>query len=182
MRIEQPDSDSCNYVRGELFKQLRGILNSQPSHVLVLVRVRVCVLCDFQYVGKHHLRFSNGDYFVKVGTDSPEDLLAYYEFDGTPQKHMYSPHLRDFNSGDPTWRGGKGKRIIGAFNYLAEVGLNSVSMLLFNVGGDGNNVWPFVSPSKASWTRYDCSKLDQWEVCAWHALSMTQQLQSAALL
>ena len=63
----------------------------------------------------------------QVGTDGPENLLAYYEFDGTKDNgnmgvktkdklHHYDPHLKDFDAsaGDPTWKGGKGKRIIGA--------------------------------------------------------------------
>ena len=31
---------------------------------------------------QRYLRFDDGDRFIKVGTDSPENLLAYYEFDG----------------------------------------------------------------------------------------------------
>lgn len=33
-----------------------------------------------RYVGEHHLQFANGDYFLKVGADSPENLLAYVDF------------------------------------------------------------------------------------------------------
>ena len=33
--------------------------------------------------------------------------------------HKYEPHARDWDSGDPTWQGDKGKNIIGAVNYLA---------------------------------------------------------------
>ncbi|MBN2602054.1 MAG: DUF5060 domain-containing protein, partial [Candidatus Marinimicrobia bacterium] len=35
-----------------------------------------------EYVGKHHLQFQGtGDFFYKVGSDSPETLLAYEDFD-----------------------------------------------------------------------------------------------------
>src|SRR5215216_3753853 len=37
------------------------------------------------YVGKHYLKFRDGPYWLKGGTDSPENLLAYSGFDNTPQ-------------------------------------------------------------------------------------------------
>jgi hypothetical protein len=62
-----------------------------------------------QYVGRHYLQFAgNGEYFLKLGTDSPETLLAYADFDGTvalkPQVplHTYSAHGADWQPGDPT--------------------------------------------------------------------------------
>ena len=37
-----------------------------------------------EYVGKHHLRYAGtGEYYLKGGADSPENFLAYDEFDGT---------------------------------------------------------------------------------------------------
>jgi hypothetical protein len=37
-----------------------------------------------QYVGKHFLRYAGtGKYFVMAGTQSPENFLAYYQFDNT---------------------------------------------------------------------------------------------------
>lgn len=139
-----------------------------------------------RYVGEHHLRFDNGDWFVKGGTDSPETLLAYADFDGTrslaaPGEQRqgeaataglkrYEPHLRDWRDGDPTWRDGRGKGLIGALNYLASEGLNAVSFLTMNVGGDGRNVWPWVEPDVRD--RYDVSKLAQWERVFGHADSL----------
>ncbi|MFW6107097.1 MAG: DUF5060 domain-containing protein [bacterium] len=136
-----------------------------------------------RYVGKHHLQFAEtGDFFLKGGADSPENLLAYFEFDGTYRHgkaggrrrgeatvealHRYQPHARDWRPGDPTWRGGKGKNIIGALNYLAAQGMNSVYFLTMNVGGDGKDVWPWTSHRQRF--RFDCSKLDQWEVVFSH--------------
>ncbi len=128
-----------------------------------------------QYVGKHHLRFAgSGDYFLKAGPDAPETLLAYADFDnttaGNPKKSplkTWSPHLPDWREGDPTWKDGKGKGLIGAFNYLAEKGMNTVSFLPYNAGGDGDNVWPFIE--REAKLHYDCSKLDQWGMVFDHA-------------
>lgn len=120
-----------------------------------------------EYVGGHHLRFAgSGKYFLKGGADSPENFLAYYEFDGTTPSHKYAPHAAQFKTGDPTWAGGKGKNIIGALNYLAGKGMNSVYFLTMNVNGDGKDVWPWTASSERA--RFDCSKLDQWEVVFSH--------------
>ena len=60
----------------------------------------------------------------------------------------------DYTDGDPTWQGGKGKRIIGALNYLAAKGVNSISFLPNNVGGDSDDVWPFVSSTEKTRCRH----------------------------
>jgi hypothetical protein len=122
-----------------------------------------------QYADSRYLQFAgSGEYFLKLGTDSPETLLAYADFDGTvarkPQVplHTYAPHVPDWGAGDPTWQGAKGKGLIGAINYLASKGVNSISFLPYNAGGDGDNIWPFVDRDDKS--HYDVSKLDQWQV------------------
>jgi hypothetical protein len=121
------------------------------------------------YAGRHYLQFAgSGGHFLKLGADAPETLLAYADFDGTiarkPQVplHTYAPHVQDWKSGDPTWKDGKGKGLIGAVNYLASKGVNSMSFLPYNAGGDGDNVWPFVSRDDKY--HYDVSKLDQWQI------------------
>lgn len=136
-----------------------------------------------RHVGRHYLQFAaTGEYFLKSGADSPENFLAYADFDGTYRAgdkgkprageakpeglHRYEPHLRDWREGDPTWRNGRGKAIIGALNYLASEGVNSVYFLTMNVGGDGKDVWPWVGPDQRD--RFDCSKLDQWEIVFSH--------------
>ena len=103
-----------------------------------------------QYTGKHYLQFAgSGEYFLKLGADAPETLLAFADFDGTiarkPQVplHIYAPHVQDWKAGDPIWKDGKGKGLIGAVNYLASKGANSMSFLTYNAAGDGDNVWPF---------------------------------------
>jgi len=127
------------------------------------------------YVGHHHLQFEEDrTWFLKAGPDAPETFLAYEDFDGTvahnPKKgplKTWEPHIRDWREGDPTWRGGKGKGMIGALNYLASEGLNAFSFLTYNAGGDGDNVWPFVE--RDAKLHYDCSKLDQWNIVFSHA-------------
>src|SRR5204862_227404 len=124
------------------------------------------------YVGKHYLQFAGtGEYFLKVGADAPETLLAYAEFDGTITKKIqlktYGPHLADWKPGDPIWKDGKGKGLIGAINYLSSKGADSISFLTYNAGGDGDNVWPFVDRDDKF--HYDCSKLDQWQIVFDHA-------------
>lgn len=120
-----------------------------------------------QYVGERYLQFAeSGEYFLKGGADSPENFLGYEGFDGTPPTHAYEPHLDDWRQGDPTWRDGKGKGIIGALNYLAGEGMNSVYMLTMNVKGDGKDVWPWTA--KDARLRFDCSKLAQWEIVFAH--------------
>jgi len=130
-----------------------------------------------QYVGGHYLRFAgSGEYFLKAGADAPETLLACADFDGTvatkkeaPLK-TWSPHVRDFRPGDPTWKGGKGKGLVGALDYLASRGANAFSFLTYNAGGDGDNVWPFVA--RDAKRHYDVSKLAQWQVVFDHAQSL----------
>ncbi|WP_203257757.1 DUF5060 domain-containing protein [Hyunsoonleella ulvae] len=102
------------------------------------------------------------DVFLKGGAGSPENFLAYYEFDQTQPSHKYTTHTKDWKTGNPTWKKGKGKSIIGALNYLASKGMNSVYFLTMNVQGDGDDVWPWTN--KHERYRFDCSKLDQWEI------------------
>jgi hypothetical protein len=127
-------------------------------------------------------RFQDTDnYWLKGGTDSPENLLAFIDFDGTyryrtearqgeaaPQTelHSYPTHMADWRPGDPTWQNGKGKALIGGLNYLADSGMNVAYFLTMNIGGDGKDVWPFIDHE--TFDRFDCSKLDQWEIVFQH--------------
>ena len=131
-----------------------------------------------QYVDAHYLRHAgNGEYFLKGGADSPENFLAYADFDQTFDTdadsgsyrevgiflHRYAPHEKDWRSGDPSWKGGKGKGIVGALNYLAGKGMNSVYFLTYNLdGGDGRDTWMWTGPNVRD--RFDVSKLDQWNI------------------
>ncbi|WP_206485100.1 DUF5060 domain-containing protein [Thalassotalea sp. G2M2-11] len=119
---------------------------------------------------------SSNQYLLKVGANGPENFLGYYAIDGTyrvvqdvrdgeanvdEKLHLYSDHKKDWQHGDPTFRGGKGKSIFGAINYLASKGMNSVYFLTLNINGDGRDVWPYVDHK--DFTRFDVSKLAQWE-------------------
>jgi hypothetical protein len=136
-----------------------------------------------RYTGQRYLQFAHtGTYFIKGGADSPENFLGYADFDQTYDTaelkrtgeaagekfiHHYQPHIGDWRPGDPTWQGDKGKGIIGALNYLASKGMNSVYFLTYNIdGGDGQDVWPWTSPTER--LRFDCSKLAQWEIVFSH--------------
>ncbi|MBB3696725.1 DUF5060 domain-containing protein [Flammeovirga yaeyamensis] len=110
----------------------------------------------------HYLQFEgNKEYFIKGGVNSPEDLLGYHEFDQTSKKHKFENHIQDWKEGDVTWKDGKGKALIGAMNYMASTGINTVYFLTMNVQGDGNNVWPWTESFERY--RFNVSKLDQWE-------------------
>lgn len=134
--------------------------------------------------GKGYLQFSGTKkYFLKGGADSPENLLGYADFDGTFDTeglnrdgeakgkefiHHYQPHEQDWKPGDPVWKGGKGKGMIGGLNYLAGQGVNSIYFITYNLdGGDGKDVWPWTDPKER--LRFDCSKLDQWNLVFDHA-------------
>ncbi|MFL1897193.1 polysaccharide lyase [Aquimarina sp. 2-A2] len=124
-----------------------------------------------QYVGEHYLRFAEtGEYMIKQGPDSPENLFAYDDFDNTPnagnRRKNYQPHMGDWNSGNPTWKSGKGKGLIGAVNYIASEGLNSMSFLTMNINGDDENVYPYIASNQR--TRMDVSKLSQWAIVVEH--------------
>ena len=131
---------------------------------------------------KGYFKFQNtNSYWLKGGTNSPENLLGYQDFDNTyriPAKardgeaapnqalHQYSEHLKDWNTGDPQWKNEKGRSLIGAFNYLASQGMNSAYFLTMNILGDGKDVWPYLSHE--NFTRFDVSKLAQWEIVFEH--------------
>ena len=138
--------------------------------------------------GRGYFRTRGSDeLWIKNGADSPENFLAYEDFDQTRRfslknevregeadpamrLHSYEPHLSDWTPGDPTWQDGKGKGIIGAVNYLRSAGVNSIYMLTMNIMGDGKDVWPYTDYNERY--RFDCSKLDQWEVVFDHMESL----------
>jgi len=125
--------------------------------------------------GTRYLKFAgSGRAFLKVEHGSPENLLAYGDFDQTfdtgghgkdPSArflHTYAPHAQDALPDDPTWQGGKGANLLGAINYLASRGVNSSYFLTYTLdGGDGKDVWPWTAPDVRD--RFDVSKLAQWD-------------------
>ena len=135
-----------------------------------------------RYVDQPYLRFDDGSWYLKGGTNSPENLLAYTDIDGTSSLSSpsyvktYADHVADWRAGDPVWKGTKGKGLIGAINYLASEGVNSAFFVLVNLGlrdaeDFGNeDVWPWISPEIHD--RYDVSKLAQWDVLFRHMQEM----------
>ncbi len=128
-----------------------------------------------RYVSKHYLQFAEtGEYYLRNGIGSPENFLAYYEFDNTPGSTPcssspfvfdYSTHFNDWDSGDTAdaahiWASTKGENILGAINYVSGEGVNNVYMVVNSVGADSDNVFPWRTSSDL--TRYDVSKLAQW--------------------
>lgn len=147
-----------------------------------------------EYVGGHYLKFRQGPYFIKGGTDSPENLLGYKGFDNTFDQpggvgtfglengvHRYLPHEGDFGPAglgdalDPLFvsadTGHDSRGLIGALDYLASRHVNSVYFLPMNLGGDGRETYPFVGPGLTAFdkTHYDISKLHQWNQVFRHA-------------
>ena len=143
-------------------------------------------------VGGHYLRFRDGPYFLKSGLSSPENLFAYAGFDGTSDVggaptggltnglHRYGSHVTDWGAAglgsvtDPNFSGEgavDAKGLIGALNYLASRGVNSFCVQVMNLGGDGQDTWPYLTPAgdEEAVTHFDLSKLEQWGVVLEHA-------------
>ncbi|MBK1875927.1 DUF5060 domain-containing protein [Pelagicoccus mobilis] len=118
--------------------------------------------------GKSHLKYSGSErHFLKAGQGSPETFIAYYEFDDVRDLkgnfiHRYEVHGQHYDEAAApyTWKNGKGKNLLGAINYLSQTGVNSQYVILTTLEGDGQDSWPWADPEDL--TRYDCSKLDQW--------------------
>lgn len=108
--------------------------------------------------------------------------------DGAPGfLHRYAPHISDWSEGDPDWSANgleqQGRGIIGAINYLADdCGVNSMYMMLMNLGGDGKDTHPFLTnggggdcPREGSsfdpghTLNYHVARLDQWRTVLEHA-------------
>lgn len=132
-----------------------------------------------QYHESGYFHTQNGQPLLKIGTNSPENFLAYADIDSTysydsEKKYLktWQPHVKDWKEGDPTWQNGKGKGIIGALNYLASKKMNSIYALTLNIEGDARDIWPFLSHNRSDFLRYDVSKLAQWDIILSHAESL----------
>lgn len=118
-----------------------------------------------EYVGEHFLKYAgSGEYFIKQGTDSPENFLSYADFDNATnvlQRKTWQPHQQDFDAAaadpnDPvditafTWDNGRGSEILGAVKYLATEGLNAFSFITFSLDGDTKDVYPHLITGSVS--------------------------------
>jgi hypothetical protein len=132
------------------------------------------------YNGSHYEIFGEtGEAFVKRGPGSPENFLAYIDFDqtfdaggsGSNFVHSYSAHVSDWTSADPVWKTTKGKGIIGVINYLSSKGMNAIYFIIHNRSlsgqGDGQDTWPWIDLNNRD--RFDVSKLDQWQIVFDHS-------------
>jgi hypothetical protein len=132
------------------------------------------------YVGRPYLRQVDGGYWLKCGTNSPENLLGFRGFSGTADQnfldglHEFAPHLGLWTPSDPdlprgTWAGDRA--LIGALEYLRLQGVNSIYFLPLNLGGDGWDTAPFVGFDNDSFqkTHYALERLLQWETVLWAA-------------
>jgi len=136
-----------------------------------------------EYVGSHYMKFRDGPYWIKGGTDSPENLLGFSGIDGTFDHggvdenflHDFSAHRNDWRDSDPYFThsttGADSQGLIGAINYLGEKGVNSVYFLPMNLGGDGQETYPFIGAENTRYNKshYDVSKLYQWNIVLNHA-------------
>ncbi len=145
---------------------------------------------QLRYVGEHYGQFvGNKEWFLKAGPGSPENYFGYADFDNTVDNqirkdgttqvkdlylrqengdglHHYGPHKEHWKTGDPTWKNGKGKGIIGSLNYLSSIGVNALYMIPLTINDDGDDTWPWVS--RTAMMTYDVSKLDQWDIVFSH--------------
>ncbi|MEM8818178.1 MAG: Ig-like domain-containing protein [Pseudomonadota bacterium] len=163
--------------------------------------------------GTHYLQHQgDGDYFIRGGPGVPENFLATADFDGwrrgfdpnnpndpspgndSPNnvaRHQFAEHLSDFSgSNADLWstdgeNATNGQAILGAVDYLSDQGQNTIYLLTNTIGGDGQDVSPWVDPNlykvgknknsiqdavndtsgvqADDFSVYDVSKLDQWE-------------------
>jgi len=123
---------------------------------------------------QHYLSFSNGEPWMKAGVNIPENFMGYVGFDNTPRTgRTFASHAAHWNVGDPNWDSpnlegsNDGHGIVGALNYIADQGSNSIYFVSMNVDGDTNDTFPTVGRYEK--VHYDISKMDQWDIVFSHA-------------
>jgi len=92
-----------------------------------------------------YLKFRDGPYWLKAGSDDPENFLGGYKnYDSLAKRKA-------------------------AVDYLAAKGINSLYMMTHNIGGDDKDVWPWLGgtareamSNAAREARFDIAKLDRW--------------------
>ncbi|MEO0623508.1 MAG: Ig-like domain-containing protein [Pseudomonadota bacterium] len=139
--------------------------------------------------GTHYLQHQgDGDYFIRGGPGVPENFLATQAFDNTGDgRHEFDAHSVHYGGdgdfwGDTAEQQQLSKNILGAVNYIADQGMNTIYMLTNTIGGDGQDVGPWVNDNiydvsknknlnnvgngldEDDFSTYDISKLGQWEV------------------
>ena len=137
-----------------------------------------------EYVNEHYLKFRDGPHWIKSGTNSPENLLGYAGIQGSSDQggleldflHEFNTHIIDASpSLDPFFENAEtgidSRGLTGAINYLSGAGVNSVFVLPLNLGGDGQDTFPYLSSAntREAKTRFDIGKLYQWSQIFEHA-------------
>lgn len=94
------------------------------------------------YSEDRYLQFTQGTYWLKGGVNEPEDFLAPGVTAGFASKEL-------------------------AIDYLARQGINSIYLLLQNIDGDKQNVWPWLGSTQMDAKRqneyFDIKRLGEWE-------------------
>jgi hypothetical protein len=95
-----------------------------------------------------YLKFRDGSYWLKAGSDDPENFLGEFSNYNTPAERK------------------------ATIDYLASKGINSQYLMTHNINGDDNDVWPWLgntsseaqtnAGSNGSAARFDVVKLDEW--------------------
>ena len=95
-----------------------------------------------EHIDGHYLKFADGPFWLKGGVNEPEDFLVPGRNAGFSTKNE-------------------------AIDYLADMGINSIYLMLNNVDGDRRNIWPWVGDdqeeAKVNHERFDLAKLAEWE-------------------
>lgn len=185
--------------KGTLYQAKNVALNTQAKGKIVgnisgQINVGNSPRSSSQFAQNGFIRVKNGlfnftstnKFWLKGGSNSPENLLGYWQIDGTYRAskqtregeassgedlHRFANHVQDWEIGDPLWNQtdastGKGKGLIGAINYLTSQGMNTQYFLTMNIDGDGRDVWPYIDHK--TFDRFDVSKLAQWNVIFQH--------------
>ena len=127
-----------------------------------------------RYTGGHYQQFAEDDsYWLSIGPGSPENLFGGSDVDATRigmEDQYYADHIEDWRPGDPLWGDGKGKGLIGALNYIIDIGQTSIFVGMMNAFCDSDDTWPWPEKdiSVDGMSTFDVSKLDQWEIIVDH--------------
>ncbi|MBI4605989.1 MAG: DUF5060 domain-containing protein [Planctomycetes bacterium] len=98
-----------------------------------------------------YLKLRDGPYWLKAGCDDPESFLGRFQHYDTQAERA------------------------AAVDYLAERGINSLYMMVHNVGGDEDDVWPWLGGTSAEAklhagadARFDVARLEEWRALFEH--------------
>ncbi|GIW79453.1 MAG: hypothetical protein KatS3mg105_1260 [Gemmatales bacterium] len=92
-----------------------------------------------------YLKFREGPFWLKAGCDDPENFLGKNKNFNTLEKRK------------------------AAIDFLSSRGINSMYMMTHNIGGDDNDVWPWLGTTASEArrnagkeSRFDIARLEEW--------------------